>query len=161
MPGLVTNEFALQFLETPGLVTVVSENSSLTRAIFLDGRAHPADQDPTWNGHSTGKWENGALVVDTVNLNDRTSHIPGARGVTSLTTKLTERYRLIDGGKTLVNELTVEDPSVLTRPWKITYRYHRAEPDAELWEYVCEVDAAGWSERFAGDPAYKPASASQ
>ena len=163
MPGMVTNEFALKFLETPGEVTVVSENSPLVRTIYLNEKSHPADYDPTWNGHSIGHWEtNGekgkTLVVDTVGLNDRTGHIAGARGARSLTTHIVERYHLEDGGKSLVNVMTFDDPNVLTKPWTMTYRYHRADKGAELWEYVCEVDAPGWSERFKGDPAYKPGS---
>lgn len=157
MPGMVTNEFALKFLETPGEVTVVSENSPLVRTIYLNEKTHPTDQDPSWNGHSIGRWQGDTLVVDTVNLNDRTSHISRVRGVNSLTTHITERYHLEAGGKTLVNAITFEDPQVLARPWTVTYQYHRAPADAELWEYVCEVNAEGWSERFAGDPEFKAA----
>jgi hypothetical protein len=160
MPGMVTNEFALQFLETPGLVTVVSENSPLVRSISLTRKEHPKDFDPSWNGHSIGRWEGNTLVVDTVGLNDRTSHLPfGFGGLRTTTTTITERYHLEDGGRTLVNVMTFEDPQVLTQPWSRTYRYHRADSGAELWEYVCETDAAGWSERFAGDPEFKKASA--
>ena len=80
MPGMVTNEFALEFLETPGMVTVVSENSPLVRSIYVGMKAHPADLDPTWNGHSIGRWEGKTLVVDTVGLNDRVSHLPFGGG---------------------------------------------------------------------------------
>jgi len=159
MPGIVTNEFGLEFLETPGRVTVVSENSPLSRTISLTRKTHNTDQDPSWNGDSVGHWEGKTLVVETTHLNDRISHLPfGFGGVTSLTTKITERYHLEDGGKLLVNQMTFDDPNVLVAPWTVTYKYHRAEGDAELWEYVCEVDAAGWSERFAGDPQFKPGS---
>ena len=156
MPGLVTNEFALEFLETPGKVTVVSENSPLVRSIYLNLKAHPADLDPSWNGHSIGHWEGKTLVVDTIGLNDRISHLPaGGGGMPSLSTHIIERYHLEKGGQTLVNVMTFEDPKVLTGPWTVTYHYHRAEKGAGLWEYVCEVDSAGWSERYAGDPEFK------
>jgi len=155
MPGLVTNEFALEFLETPGKVTVISENSPLVRTLSLTRKAHDFDQEPSWNGDSIAHWEGATLVVETANLNDRISHIPAARGFTSLTTRIEERYHLEDAGKTLVNRMTFTDPNVLTKPWSVTYKYHRGEPGAELWEYVCEVDAPGWSERFAGDPEFK------
>ena len=157
MPGMVTNEFALKFLETPGEVTVLSEDSTLPRTIYLNRKTNVTDQDPSWMGHSTGRWEGKVLVVDTINLNDRTGHIPGVRGVTSLSTHITERYHLTDGGKTLVNAMTFEDAKLLTRPFTVTYSYHRAPAGSELWEYVCEVDAPGWSERCQGDPEYKGA----
>lgn len=157
MPGIVTNEFAMELLETPGRITVVSENSPLARTISLTRKTHNEDQEPSWNGDSIGRWEGKTLVVETTRLNDRISHLPfGFGGVMSLTTKITERYHLTNGGKDLVNEMTFNDPNVLVAPWTVSYTYHRAEGDAERWEYVCEVDAAGWSERFAGDPQFKP-----
>jgi hypothetical protein len=162
MPGMVTNEFALEFLETPGKVTMVSENSPLVRSVYLDKAEHPKDLDPSWNGHSIGKWEGDVLVVKTAGLNDRVSHLPfGFGGLRTTSTTITERYHLENGGKTLVNAMTFEDPQVLTKPWTNTYRYRRADPGAGLWEYVCEVDAEGWSERFAGDPEFKKTSAAQ
>ncbi|HJZ70110.1 MAG TPA: hypothetical protein VKE51_00140, partial [Vicinamibacterales bacterium] len=33
------------------------------RQIFLDGRKHPEDPDPSWYGHSVGRWDGDALVV--------------------------------------------------------------------------------------------------
>ena len=36
------------------------------RQVFLDGRKHPPDLDPTWYGHSIGWWEKDTLVIDTV-----------------------------------------------------------------------------------------------
>ena len=41
------------------------------RQIFMDGRKHPADPDPTWYGHSIGSWDGDTLVVDTVGFNDK------------------------------------------------------------------------------------------
>ncbi len=42
------------------------------RQIFMDGRKHPAELDPTWFGHSIGWWEKDTLV------NDVTIDDPGA-----------------------------------------------------------------------------------
>lgn len=154
MPGFMRNEFALEVLETPGRVTMLSEASSLPRSVYLGRKDHPADITPGWNGHSIGKWEGDVLVIDTVALNDRMSHIPRGQ-VPSAQTHIVERLSLTNGGATLVNEMTVTDPTVLAAPYKTTIHYDRMPPDAELWEYSCEVDAAGWSERFANDPAAK------
>lgn len=153
MPGMVINEFALKFLETPGEITVVSENSPLVRTIYLNGK-HEEGQDPSWNGDSVGHWEGKTLVVDTVNLNDRTPHIAWVRGVVSLTTHITERYHVENNGQVLINDMTFEDPKLLTKPWTVTYKYYRAKPDVKLWEYVCEPNAPGWSERYKGDPEF-------
>jgi hypothetical protein len=156
MPGMMSNEFALAFIESPGVVTVVSEDAPLTRHISLTRKKHMTDQDPGWVGDSIGHWEGKTLVVETTNLNDRASHIPRTGSVRSLSTKIIERFHTEKDGKELVNAMTFLDPTVLTAPWTITYRYHRGEKDANIWEYACEADAPGWSERFAGDPQYMP-----
>jgi hypothetical protein len=161
-PSMVTNEFAMQILETPGQVTMISEASNLTRAVYLNKKTHKTGQDPGWNGDAIGHWEGKALVVDTVNLNDRISHMPfSAPAPPSLTTHIVERYHLENGGTVLVDAMTFEDPNLLLKPWTIIYKYHRAAPGAVLWEYVCEVDAAGWSERFNGDPEFKSKSSAK
>jgi hypothetical protein len=157
MPGMMTNEFALEFLETPGRVTILSENSPLPRSVYLTEKIHTTGLEPTWNGHSIGRWEGqGArrtLVIDTVNFNDRIGPI-NARGVHSPTTHLVERYRL-EGPDRLVGEMTFEDPAYLAKPFRTVHHYNRIKGKAELWEYACETDAPGWSERFEGDPAAK------
>ncbi|HVY34668.1 MAG TPA: hypothetical protein VG960_09635, partial [Caulobacteraceae bacterium] len=52
MPGMMVNEFALEILQTPDRVTMISENSPLARNIYLKETAHPSDLEPSWNGHS-------------------------------------------------------------------------------------------------------------
>jgi hypothetical protein len=157
MPGFMTNEFALEILETPGRVTFLSENSPLPRSIYLTETAHTTGLEPSWNGHSIGHWERAGgktvLVVDTVNFNDRVGPIV-QRGVHSPTTHMTERYYL-QSPDVLVGEMTFEDPTYLTKPYTTVHHYNRIKGKAELWEYVCETDAAGWSERFSGDPEAK------
>jgi hypothetical protein len=153
MPTFMTNEFALEILTAPDRVTLLSETSTLPRSVYLDEAKHPADIEASWNGHSIGHWEGKILVVDTVNFNDRVGPI-GNAGVHSPTTHLTERLYL-KGPDTLVDEMTFEDPSYLTKPWVNVHSYRRLPPHSELWEYACEVDAPGWSERYAGDPEAK------
>ncbi len=154
MPGMMSNEFALEVLETPGRVTILSENSPLPRSVYLNETVHTDGLEPTWNGHSIGHWEGKTLVIDTVNFNDRVGPITG-RGVHSPTTHLVERVYL-QKPDVMVDEMTFEDPDYLTAPYTRVVHYDRVKGKAELWEYACETDTAGWSERFAGDPAFKP-----
>ena len=153
MPTFMTNEFALEILTAPDRVTLLSENSTLPRSVYLDELKHPADAEPGWNGHSIGHWEGKVLVVDTVDFNDRVGPV-GNAGVHSPTTRVTERIYLKDPD-TLVDEMTFEDRTYLTKPWTNVHSYRRLPPHSELWEYACEVDAPGWSERYAGDPDAK------
>jgi hypothetical protein len=106
------------------------------RQIFMDGRAHPpADElDPTWFGHSTGKWEGNTLVVDTVGFNDKFwFDFRGHPHTTKLHT--IERYTRTDMG-TLVNEVTIDDPGAYSTPFTLKFTA-RLRPGEELMEYIC------------------------
>ncbi len=61
-----------RIVQTPGIYFIVFEgNIHSFRQIFMDGRKHPEDLDPTWYGHSIGHWDGQTLVVDTVGFNDK------------------------------------------------------------------------------------------
>lgn len=134
MPGLMQPPFGIEFLQTRGRVTILSEVSNLPRTIYLDEKAHPDDLIPGWNGHSIGRWEKGVLVIDTVGFNGRQPRV-------SPKMHITERIYLAERGKALIDEMTLDDPQTYTRPFTLKYRYKRVTgQSAELMEYVCEVD---------------------
>jgi hypothetical protein len=61
-----------RILQTSTLAYFLFEgNIHSYRQIFMDGRAHPKDPNPTWYGDSIGKWEGDTLVVDSVGFNDK------------------------------------------------------------------------------------------
>src|SRR4029077_20079314 len=97
----------LKVVQTPSLIVQMSEfDTPGYRQIFLDGRPHPNPKqwNPSWAGHSTGKWEGDTLVVDTVGFNEL------AGGVSIHTEKLhiIERIQRPDLGHLHV-DTTVED----------------------------------------------------
>src|SRR5205085_1243196 len=52
-----------KIVQTPGLLLQLREAfDPHYRQVFLDGRPHPKDPDPTWMGHSIGKWEGDTLI---------------------------------------------------------------------------------------------------
>jgi hypothetical protein len=56
------------------------------RQIFMDGRKHPAELDPTWFGHSIGHWENkDTLVIDTVGSRSASTTSSGSTATALLT----------------------------------------------------------------------------
>ena len=61
------------------------------RQIFLDGRAHPKDPQPSWLGYSIGRWEGDVLVVETIGFNDKT-WLDGLGHPHSEEMRLTERF---------------------------------------------------------------------
>jgi hypothetical protein len=105
------------------------------RQIFMDGRQHPKDLDPTWYGHSIGHWEGDTLVVDTVGYNDLFwFDFAGHPHTEKLHT--TERYTRTDLG-TLVDEVTIDDPGSYTKPFTLVAK-NRLDPNGEIMEYICQ-----------------------
>jgi hypothetical protein len=136
MPRMMgTGQYPVEFLFTPGRVTMQHEAWMQSRAIFTDGRGHPEDQDPGFFGHSIGRWEGDTLVVDTVGIKTITELETGMRHSDRL--HVVERIHLAAGDPaTLVVETTLEDPEALEAPYHRTYTYHR-ERDWNLMEFVC------------------------
>ena len=58
---------------TPTHIFILHEATIHTyRQIFMDGRQHPRELDPTWFGHSIGRFDGkDTLVIDTVGFNDK------------------------------------------------------------------------------------------
>jgi len=133
MPGIMTQPYPIEFLFTPGKVTIAIEAYSQMRRVFTDGRTHPADPDPTFAGHSVGHWEGDTLVVDTVGVLPGTSLAPGIQHSSQL--RIEERIRRISDD-TLQIHTTFRDPEALAEPWQVvrTYVRHR---DWDIKEYVC------------------------
>jgi Carboxypeptidase regulatory-like domain len=125
--------FIGKFVQTPDLLVMLTEGVPGFRQVFLDGRPHPPSFDPTWIGHSVGRWEGDTLVVDTVGYNSEgwTNAYPRTEML-----RTTERYRRVDYG-TLEARITFDDPGVFVEPWTWDMTWHLA-PQEELLEYVCE-----------------------
>jgi hypothetical protein len=106
------------------------------RQIFMDGRKHPDDPDPTWYGHSTGKWDKDTFVIDTVGFNDKfwfdyLGH-PHTERLHTI-----ERYTRADLGNMTI-EVTIDDPGAYTKPFTTVGRARLQPPGDELLEYVCQ-----------------------
>ena len=96
---------------------------------------HPDDPDPTWYGHSSGRWEGDTLVVDTIGFNDKFwFDFRGHPHTEKLHT--IERYTRTDLGH-LENKVTIDDPGAYSRPFTVTFTA-RLRPGEELMEYICQ-----------------------
>lgn len=72
MPMMLVSKFYPdEIIQTPGQVTIFV-NSTFPIAIWTDGRGHPKDLAPSYNGHSIGHWVGDTLMVDTVGILDTT-----------------------------------------------------------------------------------------
>ena len=145
VPGMMGATFPMEILESPGRVTIIQEAYNQTRRVYLDARpVAPEEAEPLFNGHSTGTWEGDTLVVRTVGIKEsvrfrNAPHSPLMR--------ITERMRLVND-EILENQVTIEDPDYLTKPWTWTWMYKRW-PGYRIEEYVCEDN------RYFEDPTLK------
>ena len=124
-----------RLVQTRDLLVIIEESNDPARQIYLDGRSHPQDPNPSFMGHSVGRWEGDTLVVDTVGLSDRGWIAFGSYPQTEKL-HITERYRRPDLGH-LEREITFEDPSAFKKPWTLKRVSSLAPKDTELLEYVC------------------------
>lgn len=136
LPMMMASSPPLNIVQSKDEVLIGSE-SSRGRVIYTDGRGHtdPSTQGyvPSGVGNSIGHWDGDTLVVDTVGFPAKTcdSRWPVMRvpngGRAKDTTHLTERYKLINGGKQLSVTFTWEDPTIYTKPHTYTYTYDLIE----------------------------------
>jgi hypothetical protein len=131
---------ALEFVFSPGRVTLLGESDgNRLRRIYTDGREHPADPDPSFHGHSIGRWEGDTLIVDTVGILPQTyiavSESVGVPNNGDL--HVIERIHL--GAKDILHDdIEIIAPHVLTKPWQTTRKYFRQRSRKyDIVEGVC------------------------
>jgi hypothetical protein len=148
---------AYQIVQIPGYVVILYEMIHETRLIPLDGRPHLPSSVGLWNGDSVGRWEGSTLVVDTTNFNGQgwiatsasTGRIKGIPQSPAL--HLVERFTRVNAD-TINYEVTVEDPNVYTRPWKVAIPLDR-DPTYVIYEYACHEGNSAVANILAGGRA--------
>ena len=128
--------YPIGIVQTPSQFVLLAEQETTFRIIYTDGRPHQKNPEPQYNGDSIGHCEGDTLVVDVVGL-DTQMWIPGAGGwFVSDALHLSERWRRPDAN-TLIYEATIEDPKVLTKPWKSVPRTFTFAPGKRIFEGYC------------------------
>jgi hypothetical protein len=126
-----------RLVQTPALLVILTEaDVPGYREVFLDGRGHPKDLDPTWTGHSIGKWEGDTLVVDTIGFNDKSwlSDLPSATPHTEML-HLISRFRRPNLGH-LETEITFDDSGTFMKPLRMKIISDLA-PNEDVHEWIC------------------------
>jgi len=115
-----------QALVTPE-ETLLLFRSGEVRHIYTDGRPHPKKEDlwPTDIGDSIGHWDGATLVIDTIERKAGPLFPPPF-----VSADLSEHAHFVErlhmsGANTMQNDMTIEDPLRLARPWKVSIRYKR------------------------------------
>ena len=128
--------FPFEIIQIPGRVLLRFEWDHWTREIWTDGREHPKDLEPTYMGHSIGKWDGDTLVVDTIGVNDK-SLLDSEGHPHTDALHVVERIRRVDHD-TLQFDFTFDDPKAYTKPWT-GQKVFRLKPGWEIAEHIiCE-----------------------
>jgi hypothetical protein len=123
-----------QILQSTKAIFIAYQYAGATRDILLKDPG-PAPID-SWMGQSFGKWEGDTLVVDATGFNDQ-SWFDRAGNFHSDKLHVVERWTRTSAN-TLQYDATIEDPTVFTRPWKISMPlYRRIEKNAQLMDFKC------------------------
>jgi hypothetical protein len=131
---MISAPYPIQVLQTPGQVTMLFELGHLHRQIFINAE-QPKDPDPTYMGHSTGKWRGDTLIVDTIGRNTKTTiDMLGMPHSDKL--HLIERLRLVNPNL-LADVITVDDPGAYTKQWAMRRTYTRQPKGEYPGEYIC------------------------
>jgi hypothetical protein len=129
--------FVGQIVQTPNFVVMLTETYHSFKLVPTDGRKHRDDVAPSFRGDSVGRWEGDTLVVDTTNFADTNwMHAEGEVSFHSDALHIVERYRRVDKN-TLEVDATIEDPKVLTGPWKVPTQTLRLAPFDQIMEVGC------------------------
>jgi hypothetical protein len=136
VPRITYMPFPFQIIQTANYIAIAYEYLHASRVIYTDGSAHPKGPLDWWMGDSRGHWDGSTLVVDVVHFNDVT-WFDRAGNFHSDALHVIERYT--PTGPDHINyDVTIEDPKVFTRPWRMSMPlYRRQEKSAQLLEYEC------------------------
>jgi hypothetical protein len=103
-----------RIVQTPGGISIfydVGQGQGWQRNIVMDGSPHLPASIRQWYGDSRGRWDGNTLVIDVTNFSPKTD-FQGARENLHLIERWTRT-----SPTTLEYAVTVEDPTVWTRPW--------------------------------------------
>ncbi len=111
-----------RIVQTPGGITMfydVGQGQGWQRNIVMDGSPHLPAGIRQWYGDSRGHWEGNTLVIDVTNFSPKTDFQGSRQNL-----HVVERWTRTDPN-TLDYEVTVEDPTVWTRPWTAKQEFTR------------------------------------
>jgi hypothetical protein len=121
-----------RIVQTPGGISIfydVGQGQGWQRNIVMNGSPHLPADIRQWYGDSRGHWEGDTLVIDVTNFSSKTD-FQGARENLHLVERWTRT-----GPTSLEYVVTIEDPSVWTRPWTVKQDFTRQNDQANKVYY--------------------------
>ena len=134
--SLVVDE-PFMIAQTPAKITFFHQVYHVIRHVYLDGPLKLGeDRDVLWEGHSSGRWEGDALVIESGDFNGKQwldeSGLPQSPDM-----RVTERIRRT-GADTLEDLITYDDAKYYSAPWTARLTF-KAQPSSTI---LVEEDCA-------------------
>jgi hypothetical protein len=144
----------------PDKITILHQYQRIWRYVWMDGKHELPTKFDTedgvpsrWYGYSVGRWENDhTLVIDTVGLNDQT-WLDKAGHPHSVNARVQERYERRDHNHIFMT-VTVDDPTIFTKPFVLSKNEYRWIPDQEAEEQMCVPSEMINYMRVISDPGF-------
>ena len=139
-PRLMATPYPMEIIQQPEhkrILMIFEGATHIWREIYMDGRPHPQGDalNPTYLGHSVGRWDGDTLVVDIVGFNENSWLDFYGHPHTDML-HVVERFSR-PTKNVLHYEAMIDDPGAYTRPWTVAWDIPwRA--NAELQEYICQ-----------------------
>jgi len=111
-----------RIVQTPGGISIfydVGQGQGWQRNIVMNGSPHLPANIRQWYGDSRGHWDGSTLVIDVTNFSPKTDYQGSRENL-----HLIERWTRISP-TTLEYAVTIEDPTVWTRPWTAKQEFTR------------------------------------
>lgn len=124
----------MQVMQNDTYIALLFEQNTWFHIIYIDGRDHPKTVEPTWFGHSVGKWDGDTLVIDTIGFNGNT-RLDTIGHPHSDALHMIQTLRRTDAGH-IAYTVTIDDPKAYTKPWKNERTFTLMS--TEIIEYSCE-----------------------
>jgi len=121
-----------RIVQTPGGISMfydVYQGHGWQRNIVMDGSPHLPAGIRQWFGDSRGHWEGDTLVIDVANFSPKVNFAGSRENL-----HLTERWTRTSPS-TLEYVVTIEDPTVWTRPWTIKQEFAKQSDEANRIYY--------------------------
>lgn len=142
VPSLINDPYNFSIEQLADRVVMTYEKDDVVRTIWLEHHGHPEPgvYDYTPHGHSVGRYENGALVIETTQFSFDPIGLDDMLNIPSSTQKrVVERYWLADGR--LRASVTTYDPLILLEPIEMQLEWERTDAPL-LLPYGCDPDLA-------------------
>jgi hypothetical protein len=135
-PRSMATPYPAEIVQDNDRILIVFEGGGhVWREIHMDGREHPKDVNPTYFGHSVGRWEGDTLVIDTIGYNEKswldysgTMHTDQLHTIEYITRPIKEKMHY---------KVTIDDPGAFNAPWDAEWDILWNEGQ-ELQDYVCQ-----------------------